>query len=54
MNELQLLAQAIDKATQKGCYNLDECALLIDALKKLQASLPETKAEESKTDGESK
>ena len=54
MKELQLLAQAIDKATQKGCYNLDECALLIDALKKLQASLPEPKAEELKADGESK
>ena len=50
MKELQLIANGIDKATQKGCFTLDECAMLIDALKKLKDLLP---VEDSKTDGKS-
>lgn len=42
MEALKLLSQALDKATQKGCFNLDECALILNAVRELSEKLKDS------------
>lgn len=50
MEQLKLVSQALDKATKSGCFNLDECALIIKAVQELSEAL---QAKETQADGKS-
>ena len=38
MKPFEILLQAIDKAMQKGCYNLEEIQVILDALKQINVT----------------
>jgi len=38
MKPFEILLQAIDKAMQKGCYNLEEIQVILEALKQLNVT----------------
>jgi hypothetical protein len=38
MKPFEIVLQAIDKAMQKGCYNLEEIQVILEALKQLNVT----------------
>lgn len=42
MKPFEIVLQAIDKAMQKGCYNLEEIQVILEALKQLNDSSQES------------
>jgi hypothetical protein len=42
-DKIQTIVNAIDLAVQKGCYNLSDASIIIDALKEVFPTEEETK-----------
>ena len=42
MKPFEIVLQAIDKAMQKGCYNLEEIQVILEALKQLNVTEEDT------------